>query len=172
MTKATGCRHRLSGAQERELWARLKQGETLTAIGRTLATRVSSLYGLVRRHGGIAPPPRTRAPRVLTSLEREEISRGLAADDSSRVIAHALGRAPSTISRELIRHGGRTHYRADEADRTAWQHARRPQRCRLARHAGLRQVVAAKLAFALGPAADQWVAGDGISRRPHDARVA
>ncbi|WP_457473290.1 helix-turn-helix domain-containing protein [Streptomyces sp. TE4109] len=64
---------------------------------------------------------------MLSLAEREEISRGLAAGDSFRAIAGRLGRAPSTVSREVGRHGGRERYRAARADEGAWSNARRPK---------------------------------------------
>ena len=91
------------------------------------------------------PRERRRRPCSLTLEEREEISRGIAAGDSARAIAARLGRAPSTITRELNRHGGRRCYRAADADRRAWQRARRPQRCKLASSSRLRELVAEKL---------------------------
>jgi IS30 family transposase len=77
--------------------------------------------------------------------EREEISRGAAVGESARGIAARLGRSPSTVTRELGRHGGRGCYRAAEADRRAWDRGRRPQRCKLARQPILAGIVAAKL---------------------------
>jgi IS30 family transposase len=81
----------------------------------------------------------------LSLLEREEISRGLAAGQTIRAIAGTLSRAPSTVSQEVCRHGGRGRYRAAEADWTAWESARRPKRCLLARNRPLQFIVAAKL---------------------------
>ena len=78
----------------------------------------------------------------MTSGEREEISRGLAADESSRAIAARLKRPPSTISREVNRNAGRTHYRAGDAEAQAWHRAERPKPCRLAGEAKLRALVA------------------------------
>ncbi|WP_410523080.1 helix-turn-helix domain-containing protein, partial [Phocaeicola dorei] len=69
---------------------------------------------------------------TLTLGERESISRGLAAGRSLRDIARELGRAPSTISREVSRHGGRRKYRATRADEVAWDDATRPKPCALA----------------------------------------
>jgi len=83
--------------------------------------------------------------------EREEISRGLAAGRSMRAIAGGLHRSPSTVSREIARHGGRTGYRAAEADATAWHGARRPKRCRLARYPRLQRLVAEKLRLEWSP---------------------
>ena len=136
---------RFSRVQVEELWRRWKQRETLVAIGAALACSPLSVYGVVRARGGIAPAPRRRAAWALTGAEREEISRGIAAERSVRAMARALGRPPSTISREIRRHGGRTHDRATRADASAWRRARRPKPCRLRTHARLRHVVAAKL---------------------------
>ncbi len=83
--------------------------------------------------------------------EREEISRGVAAGRSLRQIARGLGRAPSTVSREIRRNGGSQGYRASQADRRAWDQALRPKDCRLARHAPLRWRVAQKLAQQWSP---------------------
>ncbi len=56
-----------------------------------------------------------------------------------------FGRAPSTISRELARNGGRHRYRAHHADRAAVRRARRPKPSKLAENPVLRQVVEEKL---------------------------
>jgi len=78
--------------------------------------------------------------------EREEISRGLASGYSFRDIATQLGRAPSTIAREVERNGGRKAYRSGAAERRAWKQALRPKECKLALNARLRRFVAARLA--------------------------
>jgi IS30 family transposase len=77
--------------------------------------------------------------------EREEISRSLAAGEALRAVARRLTRAPSTISREIRRHGGATRYRATRADARAWRRARRPKPRRLETDARLRGVVFAKV---------------------------
>jgi IS30 family transposase len=82
---------------------------------------------------------------ALTLAEREEISRDLVAGRSVRSMAVALGRSPSTVSREIIRNGGSRWYRAAAADKRAWKQALRPKPCKLAVHDQLRQAVAAKL---------------------------
>jgi len=56
-----------------------------------------------------------------------------------------LGRSPSTISREINRNGGDANYRAVEADQAAWDRARRPKLCKLARNQSLARIVAGKL---------------------------
>ena len=67
----------------------------------------------------------------LSFAEREQISRGLAAGLSARAIARRLARAPSTISREITRCGGRGRYRALSAERHAAERARRPKPTKL-----------------------------------------
>jgi IS30 family transposase len=106
---------------------------------------------VIAQCGGIAPPPRRRSERVLSLGEREEISRAVAAGVSTREISRRLRRAPSTISRELHRHGGRQRYRAAIADAQAWQTARRPKPSRLAQLPRLRAVVADRLAADWSP---------------------
>ena len=82
---------------------------------------------------------------------REEISRGLVSHLSLRTIAVKLGRSPSTISREVCRHGGCEQYRANEADQAAWNRALRPKRCKLAGNRLLSRLVAAKLQLEWSP---------------------
>ncbi len=103
---------RLTATARAEIWVRRQRGEVQQAIARALGVSHVTIHKTLQRTGGIAPPPRRRAPRVLRTGEREEISRGLAAGQSLRSLAGQLGRAPSTISREVRRHGGRRAYRA------------------------------------------------------------
>ena len=136
---------------QNEVWTRWRRGESLSAIGRAVGRSEPRMFQIVVARGGIAPTPRRRAPRVLQLREREEISRGLATGTSYAVLGRQLGRAVSTISREVRRHGGAERYRAQAADRRAWQRARRPKPCRLAQCARLRRVVADKLAAQWSP---------------------
>jgi IS30 family transposase len=138
-------RWKLSSAQRADMWDRWKAGQSLNAIGRALGKDQHVIHFLLARHGGIAPPVRRRSRRVLTLAEREDISRGIASGCAMRVIARGLHRSPSTISREIARHGGRSEYRAGIADQQAWELALRPKPCRLATHAVLREIVAGKL---------------------------
>lgn len=134
-----------SAAERKELWERWKRGETVSDIARALDRAPGTIHCTLRERGGIAPPERRRGRLALTLTEREEISRGIAAGESARKIAARLSRAPSTVTREVGRHGGRRRYRAAEADKRAWDNARRPQTCKLARDPALSQLVAAKL---------------------------
>ena len=101
--------------------------------------------------GGIRPPPRRRSRLALTLAEREEISRGIACDLSLRAIATRLGRAPSTVSREVNRNGGLQHYRASRADQAAWDRAHRPKPCKLVSEPVLSRRVASKLRLHWSP---------------------
>ena len=141
----------LTAEQKREMWSRWKAGQSLSEIGRALGKERSSIHRMVASAGGYVPAPRRRSPRVLSSAEREEISRGLAEGLSLRTIAARSGRAASTISREIARHGGRHRYRAIQADERAWQRAHRPKPCKLATSPELRELVAAKLALDWSP---------------------
>ena len=82
-----------------------------------------------------------------------------------RQIAAAIGRPPSTVSREIARHGGRNGYRAADADTAAWERARRPKRCRLAQHVRLQRIVAEKLRLDWSP---EQIAGWLRRTFPHD----
>jgi IS30 family transposase len=138
--------------EKTELWARWRQGQCVADIARGLQRRnKSGVYRVLAFRGGIRPAPRKRAAVALTLPEREEISRGLAAGTSVRAIAARLDRAPSTVSREVQRNGGRAAYRASAADACAWERAHRPKACRLATHPALRSIVAQKLALEWSP---------------------
>jgi IS30 family transposase len=114
-------------------------------ISRALGKHVSTIYSIVSSNGGITPARPRRDARSLTAVERETISRGVSAGESVRAMARDLGRAPSTISREIARNGGRRHYRALNAETQAWQRARRPKSSRFAQSPMLRAAVHAKL---------------------------
>src|SRR5215468_9242682 len=107
-----GNRRGFTAAEKAELWDRWQRGESLTAIGRAFGKPSSSIYFQVAPHGGIRPAARRRSRLALTLSEREEISRGIAAARSLRSMARLLGRAPSTVSREIKRNGGYDRYRA------------------------------------------------------------
>ena len=131
--------------QKDELWERWKNGQSVLAISRALERRnKTGVQRIVALNGGIAPAPRCRAVAALKLEEREEISRGIAAGRSVRRIARGLKRSPSTISREIRRNGGSQTYRANRAERSAWERALRPKPCRLALHGELRWRVAQK----------------------------
>jgi IS30 family transposase len=146
----------LSAQEQDEVWARWRRGESLRLIARQLGKRVPSVRAFVLQTGGVQRHPPRRALRCLSMAEREEISRGVAAGESCRKVAARLGRAPSTVSRELARNGGRGRYRAQAADAAAFRRAQRPKPAKLVLEPRLRAVVEAKLARCWSP---QQIAG-------------
>ena len=147
------------------MWDRWQKGDSLHAIARLFDRPHSSVRGILERTGGIRPAIRRRSSRSLSLSEREEISRGLAAGRSLRSIALRLGRAPSTISRELDRNGGLGSYRAHVAEQAAWDRACRPKRCKLALNRPLAITVAGLLRQRWSP----WQIAGRLKRLyPHD----
>jgi IS30 family transposase len=138
-------------ADKELMWDRWQAGESLHSIARLFDRNHPSIQGILARTGGIRPPKRRRSRLALTMSEREEISRGIVAGRSIRSIASLLGRAPSTVSRELRRNGGRRRYRANQADKSAWERAKRPKTCKLAENRALARVVASKLQLEWAP---------------------
>ena len=132
-------------AQRMLMWDRWQKGESMHAIARLFDRGHSSVQGILSQTGGVRPAPRRRSRLTLTLAEREEISRGVVAGQSFRSVAASLGRAPSTISREIRRNGGRRHYRANKADQAAWDRAHRPKTCKLVENHALARIVASKL---------------------------
>ncbi len=146
-----GKRFGLSAVQKSDMWSRWKAGQSLHEIGRAFGKSHSSIRCLVSHHGGFVPAVRRRSLLALTLREREEISRGMASGSSIREIAKILNRTVSTVSREVARHGGRSVYRANEADGEAWESALRPKRCLLAIHVKLQKLVTSKLILDWSP---------------------
>jgi IS30 family transposase len=137
--------------QKAVMWDRWQKGESLESIAQLFDRHHSSVQRILAETGGIRPAPRRRSNRSLTLAEREEISRGLASYRSLRAIALQLGRAPSTISREVNRNGGVKQYRASQADQAAWDRARRPKTCKLVANRALARIVASKLQLERAP---------------------
>lgn len=133
------------------MWRLWYQGHSLSDIGRHINKHAASVFCYFQRWGGIKPRKPVRSQRSLTLVERETISRGLSANLSIRAIARQLGRAPSTVSREINRNGGIVGYRAVSADTQAWQKAKRPKLCKLLLNPVLRQHVSDKLAMKWSP---------------------
>ena len=134
-----------SEADKALMWDRWQAGDSLHEIARLFDRHHSSVRGILAETGGIRPQPRRRARHALTLAEREEISRSVVTGQSLRSIAAELGRAPSTVSREINRNDGQRGYRASKADQAAWDRARRPKTCKLVQNHGLARIVARKL---------------------------
>ena len=138
-------------SQKALMWDRWQKGESLQQIAQLFDRKHSSIQGILARTGGIRPAPRCRSRLALTLSEREEISRAVTTGQSMRLIATRLGRAPSTISREIMRNGGQDCYRASQADQAAWDRTRRPKACKLAENRTLAHIVAGRLQLQWSP---------------------
>lgn len=152
-------------SQKALMWDRWKAGDSLQKIAQLFDRNHSSIQRILAETGGIRPASRRRSRLSLTLVEREEISRALAVGQSIRQIALRLERAPSTISREISRNGGRRSYRANEAEQAAWDRAHRPKLCKLAQCPKLAQLVAEKLQIQWFPPADRWMVEANIPGR-------
>lgn len=139
-------------SQKALMWDRWQKGESLQQIAQLFDRNHSSIQRILAETGGIRPAPRRRSRLALTLAEREEISRAVAAGQSIRSMATQLGRAPSTISREIKRNGGLERYRANQADQAAWDRTRRPKACKLAENRTLAHIVTDKLQLQWSPA--------------------
>ena len=137
--------------QKALMWERWKKGESLHQIAALFDRNHSSIQRILAESGGIRPAQRQRSRLALSLAEREEISRSLAAGHPIRRIAQLLGRAPSTISREISRNSGQTSYRANCADDAAWKRAPRPKTCKLVDNPVLAEIVATKLQLQWAP---------------------
>jgi len=133
------------------MWDRWRKGDSLEQIAQFFDRRHGSVARILRQTGGLRPPKRTRAKHALSLAEREEISRGVVAGQSLRSIATSLNRAPSTLSREINRNGGRQQYRAKVADKASWERAHCPRTCKLAQNRALAGIVASKLQLEWSP---------------------
>jgi len=137
---------RLSESEKFEIWDRFEAGESLRSISRRLGRPPSTIRTHVVSLRFRRPLPAVEwSPQRLSLSEREEISRGLAAGESLRGIARRLGRAASTVSREVAGNGGRSEYRAAVAHRASRHRAQRPKPAKLATHQRLQGIVEEKL---------------------------
>jgi IS30 family transposase len=140
-----------SASQRAMIWERWSRGESIHQIAALFDRPHTSIRGLLAKTGGIRPVGRQRAKAALTLAEREEISRAVVRGSSIRSIAASLGRAPSTICRELRRNGGRGDYRASSAEQAAWDRAQRPKVCKLVQNRPLAYLVASQLRLEWSP---------------------
>ncbi|CAG1001087.1 hypothetical protein MTYP_02887 [Methylophilaceae bacterium] len=138
-------------SQRALMWERWQKGDSLQQIAQLFDRYHSSIERILAESGGIRPAQRRRSRLALTLAEREEISRAVAAGQSIYSIAASLGRAPSTIYREIKRNGDQECYRASQADQAAWDRAHRPKTCKLVENRTLAHIVAGKLKMQWSP---------------------
>lgn len=146
--------NRLTYTDRLEILERVSRGETHGQVARAVGATTRTVSNVLRAAGGPLSRRARRRPRSplrLSLVEREEIRARLAAGDSFRAIAMHLGRAPSTISREVGGVSGRSRYRATRADERACLAARRPKRAKLAQSPRLRRAVTEMLEKRFSP---------------------
>ena len=171
MRKVKRARRLITPAERADMWRRWRAGASYTELAKLLKRSVQTVWEFFNprpANGGFPRKPRRRSSRQLSESEREEISRALAKKMSLRAIARLLGRAPSTILREVVRNGGSHKYWAGRSEHRAAAQARRPKVCKLARHWRLRRLVAAKLRRRWSP---QQIAAWLKLQRPEDATM-
>jgi hypothetical protein len=91
---------------QRSFWAWIRRGETIEVAAAAVGVSQTVGWRWFRKAGGVMPPQWSEhvgRPARLSFAERERIACRRAAGDGVRVIARAIGRLPSTISRELTR---------------------------------------------------------------------
>jgi transposase, IS30 family len=128
----TGNARRLSEADRSEIERLIRGGETFATAATAVGCSTKSIQRFLALTGGLKRRVKERSALRLSLADREELSRGLVAGDSLRTIATRLGRAPSTISREVARNGPRSNYRAWRAESEAVRRGHRPKASKLA----------------------------------------
>jgi hypothetical protein len=133
--------------------------------------RVDYTTGMITVGQPLAPVEKVLHERFVSLTEREAMADLRRAGTSIRKIAEALGRAPSTVSRELARNGDTDgEYRPFAAHRAAAGRRARPKTSKLAvsfAAAGLR---GREADVAVVPGTDLSRSGRGVPRRSRDAR--
>ena len=143
---------RLSVSERNVLWDLYEAGESQRSISRQLGRSPSTVRTQLVSAGWRRPTPPVEWCSLRLSLaEREEISRGLARNESLRSIADRLGRSPSTVSREVKINGGHLKYRATVAHRASRRRVKRPKVMKLAECPRLREAVEGKLGLWWSP---------------------
>jgi len=142
---------RFSDGERFLAFQRILEGVAYVDIAKELNCSLKFLYRQFGTQRDRAAAPAPRSPLRLSPAEREEISRGLQAGATFRALAARLGRATSTISREVMGNGGRLRYRAWRADERAVRRQRRPRKPKLARNERLRREVEALLSDLWSP---------------------
>jgi len=146
--------NRLSHTDRLEILERVSRGQHQEQVAHAIGCGISTVKRVLTAAGGTPSRRSRRRPRSqlrLSLVEREEIRAGIAAGDSFRAIARRIGRAPSSVSREVGGVWGRSRYRATRADDRACLAALRPKRAKLASNPRLRRAVSAMLERRFSP---------------------
>ena len=127
----SGNARRLSHADRAQIELLIWGGESFAAAAEAVGCSTKSIQRFLALTGGVKRRVKDRSALRLSLADREELSRGLVSGESFRTIATRLGRAASSISREVA-WSGRRGYRAWRADNEAMDRSRRPKAAKLA----------------------------------------
>jgi IS30 family transposase len=142
----------LSRERVREVLDALASGLNPSQAARLTGVSIAFAYGLHHKVGGVyRPAGTTYSSRYLSREERYEVARLVEGGLSMRAVATQMGRAASTISRELARNRGPGSYQPERADRLAWQRQRRPKPSKIGSHPALRKKVQRMLTSRYSP---------------------
>ena len=158
----------LSDGERERIAELLAEGAPFWRLRQEVPRSRHSIRRAVRRLRQLPKVEPVRSRLHLSLAEREEISRGIAVGESLRCVAARLSRSPSSVAREVTRHGGRDRYRASVADRAAVANMARPKVAKLARCSRLRAVVEHKLELRWSP---QQIAGWLSEEFPDDPEM-
>ena len=137
---------RVSPEVRREIIRLAAAGATRDEIRLRVGHAIGTVSNVLRPLGGVSRPEMWAPSAARLSVEeRVEVRLGLERGWSLRRIAAAVGRAPSTVSREVAANGGRDGYAPMAAHRRAAALARRPKTPKLAARPALRERVVADL---------------------------
>jgi IS30 family transposase len=135
----SGGHPKLTPEERKRISVLVADGMSAKDAAREVGRSAGFVRRVIRAAGGIARRlDWDPSPARLSAGERERIRSGLDAGDSFRTIARELGRAPSTVCREVNANGGRDHYAGWRAHRRAAGLAHRPKVAKLAACARLR----------------------------------
>lgn len=165
-TKSQG--RRLTDTDRAELRQRIAAGETFESAAAAVGCCRKTVHRLLASDAVVVRPKKPRPALRLSLAEREEISRGMGASESCRSIAARLGRAASTVAREIAGNGGRGNYRAWRADARAVELTSRPKEAKLARCTHLRHEVERRLEKRWSP---QQIAARLVIDYPDDPQM-
>ncbi len=122
---------RVSPEVEREIRRLAAKGHGLREIGRLIHCSRHAVTNALVREPSSVPVAWNPSPARLSLAEREEIRVGLERGDKFTAIAALIGRAVSTVSREVAANGGREAYQGWQAHQQAGRRARRPKASKL-----------------------------------------
>ncbi len=124
---------RMAPEERKRIIGLVAEGMRTADVAREVGRSMAHVYRAIKVAGGVARRlDWDPSPARLSAAEREEVRSGLDAGESFASIGRRLGRATSTVSREVAANGGRADYAGWRAHRRAGDLARRPKQAKLA----------------------------------------